>query len=132
MSLNIVRGVYNPGMRPFAPQPICRFDGDKKIGDAGVTYEWNVKIYGLPSAADEYEWDHEVQEAFASFAEAAEKRWPWIGRIYQNGRSGGWLAVEDPDGRMTERSLKAMRVFVEAALARFKRHMVKVYPQVSP
>jgi hypothetical protein len=129
VSLNIVRGTYNPGMRPFAPQPVCRFDADKKIGDAGVTYEWNVKIYGLASDATTEQWDGAVADAFDAFEAYAHCRWPWLGSIYFSGRSGGWLAVHDLHGKMTERSLGAMRKVVDKALRAFKRHMITEYPR---
>ncbi|HXB28059.1 MAG TPA: hypothetical protein VNV25_25235 [Gemmatimonadaceae bacterium] len=122
-------GTYNPGARPFAPQPVCRFDGDKKIGDPGVTYEFNVKIYGLASNADQVDWDDEVSTALSHFKLRARLRWPWIGSIEFSGRSGGWLAVEDPQGKMTKRSLEAMQKVVAKGLAAFKRHMIRTYPR---
>ena len=130
--MNFTRGHYNPGMRPFAPQPICRFDGDKKLGDAGVTYEFNVKVFGCRCSATCDQFDAAARGAFEAFESYARERWPWIGNIYQNGRSGGWLAVHDPRGQMTKRSLAAMQKAVDKALRAFKRHMVTEYPQVSP
>jgi hypothetical protein len=127
--MNFTRGRYNPGMNPFAPQPVIRFDGDKTIGDAGVTYEFNVKLHRVRSNATEEQWSFAARDAFDAFETYARGRWPWVGAVYQNGRSGGWLAVEDPQGRMTKRTLAAMQTAVEKALAKFKRHMVTTYPQ---
>ncbi len=122
-------GHYNPGANPFAPQPRIRFDGKRKLGDAGVTYEFNVKIQRIESSATQEQWDCEVESSREAFEEYLRRRWPWIGGIYFSGRSGGWLSIEDPSGRMTGRTLIAMQKQVGAALKAFKAHMVKEYPR---
>ena len=129
----IVRTTYNPGHNPFAPQPRVRFDGSRKLGDAGVTYEFNVKIQRIESDATQVQWDSEVERSFEGFTEYVRGRWPWLGAVYFTGRSGGWLAIEDPSGRMTGRTLVAIQKQVGLSLQAFKRHMVAEYPRgVSP
>jgi hypothetical protein len=122
-----VKGTYNPGMRPFTSQPAVRFDGDAKLGDAGVAYEFNIKVLTLHVECSQDDWDREVCEAIRRFEAQARARWPWIGAIYTTGRSGGWLAITDPSGRMTRRTLEAMRRSVGKALAAFKKYMREIY-----
>jgi hypothetical protein len=117
------------GMNPFAPQPRVRFESRWNLGDPGAVYEFNVKIYRLESDASEGDWYHEVQSALEDFQTAVHKKYPWVGDVHFTGRSGGWLAVEDPDGRMTRAKLEAIGKLVGAGLSRFKKHMVSEYPR---
>jgi hypothetical protein len=121
------KATYNPGMHPFAPQPVVRFDGDAKLGDAGVAYEFNVKIRRLNSAAVETDWSDEAELARQELRSELHAKWPWLGDPYFTGRSGGWLAITDPSGRMTRRTLEAMRRSVGKALAAFKKYMREIY-----
>lgn len=123
------RAVVNPGMNPFAPQPSVRFPGESKLGDAGVPYEFNVKIMRLESDASEEDYYHEAQRALESFQSAMHAKYPWLGDMHFSGRSGGWLTIEDPQGKMTKPKLAAIRKAVGAALAKFKAHMMKEYPR---
>jgi hypothetical protein len=122
-------GAYNPGMNPFAPMPSVRFETRWALGDPGAVYEFNVKIHGLPSNASEEQWDREVRRAFRAFETMLRARYPWLGELSFTGRSAGWLAIEDAEGRMTIETLNALSDAVDAALARFKQTMVRVYPR---
>lgn len=127
-SLNIVKATYNPGMNPFLPQPVCRFDCDSRIGDEGVTYEFNVKILKIQSSADFVDWDIERQVAYGDFELLLQKKFPFFTLQGFTGRSGGWLALEDPQGRMTEARLKKIQKLVAVALLSFKKHMIATFP----
>lgn len=124
----IVRANYNPGMNPFAPQPAVRFPRDAKPGDAGVEYEFNVKIRKIACAATQDEWDQEVSVALDRFRDGM-RRYKGLAGFYFTGRSAGWLLIKDVDGRMTEGRLLAIRRRVGKALAEFKRYMVETYPR---
>jgi hypothetical protein len=122
----IVQGYYNAGMNPFAKQLRCRFEGD--LGAVGTVYEFNVKIHRLPSAASEEDWYFEVEKARAEFETRLQVRHPsWL--VAFTGRSGGWLTIEDREGKMTEKRLEALADRVDRALDRFKARMVKKYPR---
>jgi hypothetical protein len=128
----IIKARYNPGMNPFAARIPCRFDGDSNLGDAGVVYEFNVKIYRLASNASEGAWYREVESARERFHEEVANRWPGLDVTGFTGRSAGWLCVEDTTGQMTEKRLAALERMVTKALERFKRHMVAKYPRHEP
>lgn len=125
----IVKGSYNPGMNPFAPQPSCRFDADAKLGDPDVVYEFNVKIRGLQSNAPEAAWDREVAVSLRAFTISLRARYPWLEIEGFTGRSGGWLAIKDTAGRMNKRTLEAVQRAVDKAIEAFKKHMVTRYPR---
>lgn len=124
-----LRQRYNPGMNPFAPMPKVRFESRWTLGDPHAVYEFNVKIMGLASDASEEQWSWEVDQAREAFEHDLRAKYPWVGSVYFTGRSGGWLAVDDPAGKMTKVKLAAISKMVGAALASFKRHMVEEYPR---
>ena len=130
MSLNIVKATYNPGAHPFLPQPTIRFDANARIGDEGVTYEFNVKIMKLNCEADFIDWDCERQAAYADFELVLSKKYPFFELAGFTGRSGGWLALIDQKGRMTEARLKTIQKMVDKALKEFKQRMIREYPRV--
>lgn len=127
--MKIVRASYNPGMNPFAPQPSCRFDPNAKVGGVGVVYEFNVKIRGLASNASEEQWDREVTLALRAFTISLRARYPWLEVEGFTGRSGGWVAIKDTQGRMRLRTLAAVDRDVTEAVEAFKKHMVARYPR---
>jgi hypothetical protein len=114
----------------FAPQPVIRFDGVAQLGDLDVVYEFNVKIQCmLPSSARHDEWAHEVDVAREEFELRLANKYPWLRVEGFTGRSGGWLAIRDTAGRMTEPRLHDVQRRVAAALERFKKRMVRKYPR---
>jgi hypothetical protein len=121
----------NPGMNPFAPQAQVRLPSDKSLGDAGAVYEFNIKLYRVESNASELEWEEDSRMALEEFEYDLREKYPWIGRMYQTGRSGGWLAVEDPNGKMTKATLKSISKRVEAAKRQFVKDMEQAYPRGS-
>jgi hypothetical protein len=129
MSISIVKGSYNPGMNPFAPQPLARFRADGKLGDAGLTYEFNVKIQKIDCEADFVDWDIDRQMAYQDFEEVLRRKYPFFTLEGFTGRSGGWLAIQDPQGRMTEKRLETIQKMVGAALKQFKKDMIAAYPR---
>ena len=123
----IARANYNPGMRPFEKPWGCRFEGE--LGAAGTVYEFNVKIQKIECDCPQDEWDDEVRLRVEEFERMIRRTYKGIGAIYFTGRSAGWLAIEDVDGRMTEDRLNAIDGRVRAALKQFKRDMVATYPR---
>jgi len=127
----IVQGTYNPGMNPFQPPPELRFSSQWKLGDAGAVYEFYAKIMRIEADISEDDWEHEARMAFKEFEQKLRKKYPWVGRVYFTGRSGGWIAVDDPQGKMTESRLLAISKMVQSALAQFKKDIVRAYPRRS-
>ena len=119
----------NPGMNPFAPQADVRMHNRWSLGDVGAAYEFNIKIHGVKSDAPEDVWEEDSQMALEEFEAKLRKKYPWIGRMYRTGRSGGWLAIEDPKGKMTKATVEAMSKMVEAAKLRFVKDMEYAYPR---
>jgi hypothetical protein len=117
-------------MNPWAPIPDVRFETRWKLGDPGAVYEFNVKLYsmGLGTISD-VEWEHDVRVAYEEFERALRKKYPWLGPMYFTGRSGGWLAIEDPKGQMTKPRLLAISKAVQAAKAQFKKDMRAAWPR---
>jgi len=129
MKARIVKGPYNPGMNPFAAQPSIRFDADRKLGDAGGDYEFNVKLYNVACSATEREWSADVETARDEFEQVMRRRYPWLTGFHFTGRSAGWLVIRDPEGKMTMRRLLAIGKAVEKAVEQFKRDMMQCYPR---
>jgi hypothetical protein len=119
----------NPGMNPFGPQAQIRLESQWQLGDAGAVYEFNIKLRRVQSSASDVEWEQDVGTALEEFEYELQKKYPWIGRVYTTGRSGGWLAVEDPNGKMTKATLQSMSQMVEAAKRQFVKDMEQAYPR---
>jgi hypothetical protein len=128
VSGHITRAPYNPGMNPFASLPDVRFAGEAKLGDPGVAYEFNVRVR-CDSDAREADWAHEVAHARDLFAYRIELAYPYLRVGGFRGRSGGWLAIDDPEGRMTLATLRTLVDHVSAALGAFVERMERVYPR---
>lgn len=127
--LGIIKGRYNPGANPFATQPSVRFDSDATLGDPGVVYEFNVKLYRVKAAASEADWEYEVGAAREEFELRLANKYPWLVVEGFTGRSGGWLAIKDTAGRMTVARLRDISDRIDAARARFKRRVERDYPR---
>jgi len=119
----------NPGMDPFAPQAQVRLEDKWRLGDAGAVYEFNVKLYRIQSSATEEEWEQDRVLAVEEFETELRNKYPWIGEMYMTGRSAGWFAIEDPEGKMTKKTLEAISGLVEAAKRRFVKDMEEIYPR---
>jgi hypothetical protein len=107
-----------------------RYDNNTPIGTSGATYEFNVKIYGMdtPGLTDEG-LGIEAQIAADEFADKLRKRYKWVGEVYLTGRSGGWLAVQDKDGKARESTLKTIDNLVKVAKMKFIKEMEKRFPR---
>jgi len=98
-----------------------RLDDRWRLGDPGAVYEFNIKLLPVKAEAPQSAWDNDVQMAMQEFGASLRKKYPWIGEVSVTGRSGGWLAIEDPKGKMTKATLDAIAKRVDAA----KRQFVK-------
>ncbi len=118
---------YDPTWGPF---PSVRHEGT--LGDAGVVYEFNVKLRSrVPTSASWETMMEEAERALEDFADQLREKNKWIGNVYFTGRSGGWLAVEDREGRMTRAKLDAIAKKVGAGLKSFKKYLAEEYPEGS-
>ena len=119
----------NPGMNPFAPQARVRLHDQWRIGDIGAVYEFNVKLGRVESDAPQDVWDQDVWTALDQFKQELRRKYPWIGDMHLTGRSGGWLAIEDPKGKMTKAKLETIAKLVEAGKRQFVKDMEQAYPR---
>jgi hypothetical protein len=119
----------NPGMNPFAPQARVRIDDQWRIGDIGAVYEFNVKLHRVESDAPDAVWEQEVWTALDQFKQELRRKYPWIGDMDLTGRSDGWLAIEDPKGKMTKAKLETIAKLVEAGKRQFVKDMEQAYPR---
>ena len=74
-------------------------------------------------------WSRRFWTALDQFKQELKRKYPWIGDIHTTGRSGGWLAVEDPKGKMTKATLSVIAKRVEAGKRQFKKDMEQAYPR---
>jgi len=116
-------------MNPFAPQASVRLEDRWRLGDAGAVYEFNVKLRHVRSQAPQNVWDQDVEMAIDELKQELKKRYPWIGEMYMTGRSGGWFAVEDPQGKMTKAKLDTIAKHVERRKRGFVKYMEQEYPR---
>ena len=116
-------------MRRITLDSECRYDSRKKIGDPGVEYEFDIKIppLGVDMTADEF--DYEAQDALIQLGRALKKRYPWTGRWYQTGRSGGWFAFTDEHGEATKAKLQTIIGMIEQAKEKFCKRLERQYPR---
>lgn len=122
-----VRAV-DPGMNPFAPQDPVRLESRWSLGDVGAVYEFNIKMPRMNVDVSEEDYEDDARTSLREFKDKLRKKYPRVGEIYQTGRSGGWLAVQDPRGKMTKATLKSMVEFVKAAKRQFIRDMEQAWP----
>jgi len=121
----------NPGMNPFAPQAQVRLENRWQLGDVGAVYEFNVKLHRVQADVPDPIWEQDVRAAMEEFKTALKRKYPWIGETYLTGRSAGWLAVEDPEGKMTKKTLEDIAKRVESAKRQFVKDMEEAYPRKS-
>ena len=118
----------NPGMNPFAPQTQVRLDEQWRLGDIGAEYEFNVKLPPMRLKISELEFEHDTEVALDEFQQELRRKYPWIGQMHLTGRSGGWLSIEDPKGKMTKAKLKEIAERVEAGRRQFIKDMHQAWP----
>lgn len=118
----------NPGMNPFAPQARVRLDDQWRLGDAGAEYEFNVKLPPLRLKMSDEDFERDTEVALDEFQQKLRRKYPWIGQMRLTGRSGGWLAIEDPKGKMTKAKLKEIAEMVEAGKRQFIKDMRQAWP----
>lgn len=108
-----------------------RLDSRHKLGEAGAVYEFNVKMRHLRgvniSNEDLY---IETEQAIDRFSEDLHNRYKWVGNVYQTGRSGGWLAIEDTKGGVRRSTLEAIEKRIQSALTRFQKDIREQYGTV--
>lgn len=97
----------------------------RHVGNAGTTYEFCVKLPLLrptePISDENFEIEREL--ALEIFTDELRERYPWVGKVYLTGRSGGWLAIEDSEGKATMRKLERIAGLVYTELAAFKKYL---------
>ncbi len=116
-------------MNPFAPQARVRLDNQWRLGDTNAVYEFNVKLGRVEATCSQDQWDQDVATSLDEFVQLLKKKYPWVGDVYLTGRSGGWLAVQDPKGKMTKVTLASMAKLVEAARRQFIKDMEQCWPR---
>lgn len=100
-----------------------------EVGDAGAVYEFEIKvpkITGVKMTNDEFEM--EARDSLEDFVSDLKRRYKWIGDVYQTGRSGGWLAIEDPQGKATKSSLRTINDRVRKEMGYFIDNLKLAYP----
>lgn len=107
-----------------------RVEKKYEVGDPGAVYEFNIKL-PLMRGVDctDKEFSEAARESIEIFVRQLKQRYTWIGRVYQTGRSAGWLAIEDKKGLATEAKLKTIQKMVNRALDQFVRYMEEAYPR---
>jgi hypothetical protein len=119
----------NPGMNPFVPQAKVRLEDRWRLGDVGAVYEFNIKLGLVEADVSNSQFERDAERALVEFEQKLRQKYPWIGRIYRTGRSGGWLAVEDPKGKMTKAALKSIAERVAAGKRQFVHDMERAWPR---
>jgi hypothetical protein len=105
-----------------------RYEKGREIGEPGGVYEFNVKLRRLRGVKiSDSKLYHETEDALHAFAGRLRKRFRWIDTIELRGRSNGWLAIEDPQGRATKSELRTINTMVENALSKFQEGLRKEY-----
>lgn len=111
----------------WGPIPDMRTEGP--IGKAGTVYEFNIKLHheliGLSLTDDDLAIESDL--AVQGIAEVLRESYPWISEVYQSGRSGGWLAIKDADGKAREKSLREISEFIQEEKAEFARELKERY-----
>lgn len=121
------RARNQPGM--LRADPRIRYEKKWKVGDPGAIYEFNIKLGRIdaPRLTDEA-LEREALGAIEYFEESRLRaRYPWIGRVYRTGRSGGWLAVEDKTGGATKEDILEIADTVDESREHFERRMEETY-----
>jgi hypothetical protein len=116
-------------MNPFAPQAQVRLDNQWRLGDIGAVYEFNVKLGRVEADVSDDVWEQEIWVALDQFKQELKRKYPWIGNMYMTGRGPGWLAIEDPKGKMTKGTLEAIAKRVGAGRRQFIMGMEQAYPR---
>ncbi len=100
-----------------------------EVGDAGAVYEFDIKlpkIDGVDISNDDFE--IEAMDSIQDFVRELKRRYSWIGNVYQTGRSGGWLAIEDKTGGATKAKTRKINDLVREAKDNFVRYIKDEYP----
>jgi hypothetical protein len=127
----IVKTPYNPDMNPFAPIPDVRFESRWSLGNPNAVYEFNIKLPLLHSSINDEHLYFAASDAIHHFEHKLRARYPWIGLVDVCGRSGGWLTIEDPQGRMTRPVLLTISKLVKDGKRKFCRKIEEQYPRDS-
>ncbi len=107
------------------PNTTVRSEKKYKLGEPGSVYEFDVKfgaeLRGVNISDEDLQLETHV--AVQTFAGELRKSYPWIGRVFLTGRSGGWLAIEDRAGGATRADIEAINERVDEAHAAFAQAM---------
>lgn len=113
--------------------PRIRIETKYKSGEPGAVYEFNVKFHKRDYSADvdDDTMYIEVREAVDVFADLLRDQFPWVGEVYLTGRSGGWLAVEDKQGKATNKKIEQIADMVDDARVEFGKYLDEAYGKKS-
>ena len=104
-----------------------RYETKYKFGEPAV-YEFDVKLRHLRGVnITDGQLEGEVESALDAFADYLRGRYKWIGNVYLTGRSGGWLAVEDDDGKARQSTLHTIDKLVSEAVRKFQKDLRESY-----
>lgn len=102
---------------------------ESDIGEPGVEYEFEIKIQKIYHVdMTDAELEMESRDSIEDFERMLKARYKWITKIYQTGRSGGWLAIVDGKGGATPAKLKTIAKLVDQAQAAFVKDLQHRYP----
>lgn len=115
---------------------VMRLESRYEVGQPGARYEFNVKL-SLKLARAGVEISDEVlaleaDDAVGRFAEELRERYPWVGEVYQTGRSHGWLAIQDRTGGATEEDLRAIDEWVDSEREIFEDDIIARFGPDAP
>lgn len=101
-----------------------------QVGDPGAVYEFDIKLPRITGVRDitNEEFEIEAEDSIQFFVEDLRERYSWIGQVYQTGRSGGWLAIEDKKGLATTAKLENISKMIDEAMKDFIKQLRSQYP----
>lgn len=105
-----------------------RYEKGSEIGDLGVTYDFDIRLPVFRGIQiSDANFGREAQESLQYVKRRIKRAFPWVGRIEQTGRSGGWLSVEDPKGKANKTKLQHIAKIVDEERDMFMRMLKKNY-----
>jgi hypothetical protein len=109
--------------------PRIRIESKWTVGDRGAVYQFNVKFHRGDYSADvdDDSMYIETKLAVKAFADVLRERFPWVGAVHLTGRSGGWLAVEDKQGKATSKTIEQIADMVDDAREEFGKYLDEQY-----
>lgn len=117
-----------PTLAVLERDPRIRWEQKYKVGEPGAVYEFNVKLPRMTASFRDEDLYVERVHAVRAFEKILRRDFPWVGELYFTGRSDGWLAIQDKQGKATATSILAIADRVDDALGEFVKYMEEEYP----